>query len=193
MIREEFGIPTVSPGHVLREEARAGTELGRKAVEYTSQGKLAPDAVVVGVVGHWLDQHDGSFVFDGFPRSSGQAEKLDTILEKRQTPLDVVLLLDVPPETIRERVLRRRVCEKCGAVASIGLHVPDEGVGCPRCGGKLIRREDDTVETLDARMKEYEAHTAPLIPFYEGAGLLKRVPSARRPGEVFEQIRHQIT
>lgn len=192
MISESLQIPTVSPGLVLREEAKAGTALGRQAAEYTSRGRLAPDAVVVGVVESWLEHHNGRFAFDGFPRSMSQAKSLECILERRDSTLEAALFLDAPEETIRERVRRRRVCEDCGKTVSLGLHVAEDASECPRCGGILALRKDDSLETLEERLKEYRDMTAPLIPFYENAGLLKRIDSARKPEQVFAAICREL-
>src|SRR5688572_1228775 len=102
MIQAHLKIPTVSPGQVLREELRAGSSLGREAAEYTRKGHLVPDAMATKVVESWLQKNNGAFVFDGFPRSLGQAKSLEPVLKARQTPIETVILFELPLEIIRE-------------------------------------------------------------------------------------------
>jgi adenylate kinase len=189
LIEEHFGIPVTSPGAILREEKKNGTKLGIEAEEYTKYGKLLPDELIIGLVQAWLNQHDGQFVFDGFPRSIGQADALVEMLAKRNTPLDVVLALSADDQTLHQRVASRVMCSKCGRIFSIGLHVGSLSDACPVCGGVLTRRTDDTPETLNARLVEYHEKTEPLLAYYSKAGLLKTVDSTRAPEVVFESVR----
>jgi adenylate kinase len=188
MIAARYGIPITSPGAILREEKRIGSALGVEADKITSQGRLLPDETVVGLIRNWLEHHDSEFVFDGFPRSRGQADALEELLRGRGTPLDAVLALEADADTLRQRVAGRMVCQKCGNIVAAGLHVESAASPCPKCGGPLGRRSDDTPEVLAARLKEYEAKTAPLLDYYEQRKLLRRVDSARTPDLVFASI-----
>ena len=188
MITAKYGIPSASPGAMLRLEKASGTELGLAADQLTRNGSLVPDEMVCRVVEAWLKTHDGEFIFDGFPRSLGQATALTGMLSQRKTPLDVALFLDVDFETISSRVAGRVVCSKCHGNLSIGLHVKSVETACPRCGGKLVKRADDNPETLQLRLQEYKDKTEPLIGRYRELGLLKAVDSSRSPAEVFRSI-----
>ncbi len=188
MISARYSFPITSPGAILREEKRNGTALGLEADKITSQGRLLPDETVVTLVQSWLAQHNGEFIFDGFPRSRGQADALGDILQKRNTPLDVVIALDAGLDTLRSRVASRMVCTRCGQIVSAGLQVEGPESSCPKCGGALTRRNDDTPEVLDARMREYAEKTEPLIAYYEERRLLRRVDSTRTPDLVFASI-----
>ena len=188
MIRSKFQIPTASPGAMLREQKKAGTPLGIEAEKLTSRGQLLPDDLIVDLVKSWLDDHDGAFIFDGFPRTTGQALTLETLLTGRNTPLDVALSLEVGFDTILDRVSRRMVCDDCGNIVSIGLHVASEESPCPSCGGKLHRRSDDNEETLRQRMGEYREKSEPLISFYAERGVLKHIDASRTPEQVFGDI-----
>ena len=188
MITAKFGIPSASPGAMFREEKAAGTELGISAEKLTRHGKLVPDEMVCRVVNAWLKAHDGEFIFDGFPRSLGQADALEGMLAERNTPLDVALLLEADFDTIASRVQSRLVCSKCRTNLSLGLHIASVDALCPKCGGKLIRRSDDNLETLHVRMKEYADKTEALVSHYSDLGLLRVVDSTRTPDLVFESV-----
>jgi adenylate kinase len=173
---------------MLRQERRAGTELGLEAERQTSQGRLLPDEIIVDLVSAWLKEGDDQFVFDGFPRSTGQANALEELLAKRETPLDVVIALDADLNTLQSRVVHRLMCKDCGEILSIGLHVASESDPCPKCGGILVRRSDDSLETLAARMVEYRDKTEPLLEYYDNRKLLRRVDSSQLPEVVFASV-----
>jgi adenylate kinase len=188
MIRDRFGIEAPSPGAILREQLDSGTPLGIEAGKFTSQGRLVPDHLIVELVRDWLAQRDGAFIFDGFPRTIVQADAFEEILEERKMPLEVVLSLEATVETIERRIARRMTCSKCGTSVSIGLHVSDASSPCPRCGGKLQRRADDSPEILRERLVEYGEKTAPLAEYYHGKGLVRAVDANRTPELVFSDI-----
>lgn len=188
MIHDRYQLPITSPGAILREERKLGTPLGMEAEKATSQGQLVSDEIVNAVVKGWLSRHGNAFVFDGYPRSLGQASSLDAMLTENRTSLDVALLLKVDGETIRGRVERRMVCSACGRIVSVGLQITTTESPCPSCAGALTKRLDDTPETLEVRMREYEAKTAPLIEYYRARDLLRSVDAARMPDVVFGSI-----
>ena len=183
--------PITSTGELLRREHNLGTDLGLEADRFTSLGQLVPDHVVVDSLGAWMDAASTpatSLVLDGTPRTLGQAVALDELLSRRSLFLTGVLLLEVSPETIMDRVQHRLVCERCGRSLRRGDEVQDATVACPVCGGVLERRRDDTAEALAMRMTEFEEKTAPLIPFYEARGLLRRVSGEGKVDEVFKRV-----
>ena len=184
----EWGIPITSVGEVLRHEAAAGTPLGREAAAFTNEGKLVPDRLALACIEGWLATRTGAFVFDGFPRSAGQALALDKILSDRHAPLSAVIWLEVPLEVIQDRVSRRLVCSRCGRTFGLGWQVKDRGGPCPVCGGALQNRHDDDPITLTRRLSEYREHTEPLLQFYEQRHLLRRIDARQQPEKVFAQI-----
>jgi adenylate kinase len=188
LIQAAYSVPVTSPGAIFREEKQKGTPLGLRADELTSRGALLPDEMVVDVVKVWLAENNGAFLFDGFPRTVGQAEALAALLEQRDTPLEAVLLLEADIDTLRRRVQQRLVCQQCGGIVSEGLHVTNASDQCPKCGGTLSRRADDTLETLERRMEQYSAKTMALVGYYESRGLLYRIDSTRAPEAVFKSI-----
>lgn len=188
MIQARYEIPSASPGSMLREEQAAGTPLGIEADKLTSRGQLVPDTTINRLVGNWLEKRDSQFVFDGYPRSRGQADALEVMLVKRRTPLELVLSFEADLETLQSRVRNRLVCAKCRRNFSTALHVSGDADPCPHCGSQLLRRADDTPETLALRMNEYAAKTEPLIAYYTARGLLRGVDATRAPDRVFASV-----
>ena len=188
LMMERWGIPVVSVGDVLRSEIAAGTALGQEAARYMEHGSLVPDRVALTSVEGWLKAHGDQFVFDGFPRTVGQAEALATILAHRDAPLTAVLWLELAVSLIEHRVSRRVVCADCSRSFQIGMHVAGRHEVCPVCGGMLTTRHDDDPEKLATRMIAYNESTAPLMDYYEPRGLLHRIDAAQTPDEVFTQI-----
>jgi adenylate kinase len=187
-MQAKFNLPITSPGAMLREERRLHTPLGLEAEKLTSQGRLLPDETIVALVRAWLSQHGSQFIFDGFPRSVGQADALETMLSERGAPLDAAFALEAPLAVLEKRVAGRLVCLQCGQIVGAGLHVEGPGSPCPRCGGALGRRSDDTAETLRIRLEEYREKTEPLLGYYLQRGLLQRVDGAASPDEVFKSM-----
>ena len=188
-LQHDFGMAIVSPGSLLRAEKAAGTELGKEADDITSRGQLVGDSIVNSLVENWLGlQSDAGFVFDGYPRTIGQAHALDKMLNTRGTPLEQVILLEASNAELLRRVQSRATCVACGYIVRIGLHVQSVEDKCPRCGGVLTRRADDTAETLKNRLVEYREKTEPLVEHYEAQGLLARVRTEAAPEEVFREV-----
>lgn len=177
-----------SPGAILREQKRVGSPLGVEAEKLTSQGKMVPNELVNESFRGWLQLHQNAFVFDGYPRTAGQADALDELLSGNGQSLDMVVLLEIDLPTIQNRVANRMTCAICGWVGSIGLHVKNANADCPRCGGRLVKRRDDPSETLAARLAEYGEKTEPLISRYRERGILHSVDAGRRPEVVFDSL-----
>ncbi|GAW90889.1 adenylate kinase [Calderihabitans maritimus] len=174
---EKLKVPHISTGDMFRKAIKEGTELGRKAKEYMDAGQLVPDEVTVGIVKERLQEPDcqQGFLLDGFPRTVAQAEALDKILSELDMNLDAVINIEVPREKLIERLTGRRVCRNCGATYHVIFNPPSEPGKCDNCGGELYQRSDDTEETVANRLDVYKKQTEPLIAFYEGKGLLKRI------------------
>jgi adenylate kinase len=193
MITRQFGIPVTSPGAILRREKDLGTPLGVETAELTQRGDLVPDKIIVGLIEDWLRLHGSyGFVFDGFPRTTPQAESLQDILIKHRTPLDLAIWLDVSEDTVGERILSRLQCQGCGFTTATASAVFAERPICPYCDGPLIRRSDDDPAVLQKRLVEYNAKTQPLAAFYDKLGTLRRVDGNRDREAVFADISRLI-
>ena len=188
---ERHGIPQLSTGDVLRAAVKAETELGRKAAAIMERGDLVPDEVVVGIIDARLDHDDCAkgFILDGFPRTLGQAEALDSMLAAKGQSLDHVIEMKVDDQALVERITGRFTCAKCGAGYHDRFKTPKvEGV-CDVCGGtEFTRRKDDTAETVTSRLKAYHEQTAPLLPYYEAQGVLGSVDGMADFDEVTRQL-----
>ena len=180
-IIEEFGTPQISTGDIIRAAIRGGTELGKEFKSYTDAGKLVPDELVNRMVKDRLAQDDvkGGFLLDGFPRTVPQAEALDGMQTELGRQLNHVLLLEVADSVLLERITGRRSDPETGRVYHIKFDPPPAEVA-----GRVIQRSDDTEEVLAQRLEEYHAKTAPLIPFYEEKGLLRRIAGEGSPEEI---------
>ncbi|GAB4261773.1 adenylate kinase [Deferrisoma sp.] len=187
---ERYGIPQISTGDILRAAVRDGTELGRKAKEYMDAGKLVPDEVVIGIIEERLQEPDCAkgFILDGFPRTVPQADALGEVLGKLGQAIDHVVSIEVPDEELVERLTGRRTCRGCGAMYHVKFTPPAKDGVCDKCGGELYQRDDDREETIRSRLKVYHDQTAPLVEYYEKAGLLRRVPGQGSVDEIYQRI-----
>ena len=173
-IAENFNIPKISTGDIFRANVSGGTDLGKLAKKYMDAGDLVPDEVTIAMVRDRLRQDDAKagFLLDGFPRTIGQANELDRILDEIGLALDVVLDLEVDNDEVVRRLSGRRLCKRCGHVWHIEFDAPKvEGI-CDKCGGELYHRDDDYPDTVRHRLDVYGQQTRPLIEFYDARGQL---------------------
>ncbi len=170
VINKELGIPTISTGNMLRAAVKAGTEYGLKAKAAMDAGALVSDDIVIGILKDRIAEPDAQngFILDGFPRTVPQAEALDAM----GVQIDKVIEIDVPDETIKQRLSGRRVCLKCGATYHVDFKPSKvEGV-CDACGDPIVIRKDDEPATVLSRLATYHETTAPLKGYYENQGKL---------------------
>ncbi len=190
MITRHFAISVTSPGTILRRERDLETPLGLQADEIAKQGGLVPDDIIVKLIEDWLNLHGKEgFVFDGFPRTVTQAERLEEILQRNGgASLDIAIWLEVSEETVRDRIASRLQCRRCGFTTSLTSACFSERPVCPYCDGPLIRRNDDDVSVLQTRLAEYKSKTEPLASFYEERHALHRIDGNRDREVVFADI-----
>ena len=187
LLAATFGIPSASTGAILRDEKARGSEIGLEASRWTSEGKLFPDELALRVVWNWVDGRK-RFILDGFPRTLGQATTFDEGLVERDLSLDAVYFLNLSEELVRDRMTSRLTCADCGSVFNEKFHNVTSESPCPKCGGKLARREDDTMEALDHRLAQYREHTLPVVEHYRTKGLLKEVDVTPGRDAVFNHL-----
>lgn len=190
LLASRFQLPKISTGDILREAVRNKTVLGLQAKAWLDQGKLVPDAVVVGIVKQKLGEPmcAKGFLLDGFPRTIRQAEDLDDLLSSRGERLDRVVNFVVPRDQVVRRLTGRRSCSKCHAVFHVELNPPRRAGICDRCGSELVQRSDDKRETVEARLSVYEQQTAPLVDYYRQRGLLSELDGSGRIEEVHQRL-----
>lgn len=163
-LKERYGIDHVSTGEVIRDEIRRGTELGRSMEEYIREGKLAPDEIVIGMIEHYVTEHMNArgCIFDGFPRTTVQAEEFDKILAKHGLQVDIMVDIHVPEEELVRRILLR---------------------------GKDSGRADDTSEeVIRGRLDVYRMQTAVVADYYAAQGKYASVNGTGTMEEVFSRI-----
>jgi adenylate kinase len=185
LLVESFGIPHISSGDMLRAAVKAGTPLGVEAEGYMKRGDLVPDAVVIGMILERIQQADAKdgFMLDGFPRTAPQAEALAAAMEGAGVALDAVVLIEVDDSLILERITGRRTDPETGTIYHLTFNPPPADVV-----DRLVHRSDDTAEACTARLKKYHSETAPIIPFYQGRGLLRRVDGVGSTAEVTGRV-----
>jgi adenylate kinase len=188
---QDFGLPYYSTGIILREAVAEGSELGKEAKGYMDSGELVPDDLISRAVAERFDsgEADNGFLLDGFPRTIGQAEVLDEILESRGRKLTSVLLIDAPDDEVVRRLSGRRTCAKGGHVYHMEFDPPKNDGVCDQDGSRLVQRDDDKPETVRNRLSVYHEQTEPLIEWYQDKDLLVRVDGTRSPDEVHDRIR----
>ena len=185
-ICEYCHIPQISTGNIIRAAMKNGTEAGQKAQEFVHAGKLVPDAVVIEMVNERLKQDDckNGFILDGFPRTVPQAQAL----QEMGVEIDHVIDIEVPDETIMQRLTGRRVCGECGASYNIINNPPKVENVCDKCGHELIIRKDDHPDTVKDRLQVYHEQTEPLKDFYEKRGLLYMIEGTRPVEQVTKDV-----
>ncbi|MBA2261912.1 MAG: adenylate kinase [Solirubrobacterales bacterium] len=193
-LQEDFHLPYVATGDILREAVREGTELGRKAKEYMDAGDLVPDDLVIAVVLERIasDEARDGFLLDGFPRNREQGEALDRAIDRLGRRLTAALLVEVPDEEVVRRLSGRRVSVKSGRVYHVEFDPPKHEGRCDVDGSRLVQRDDDKPETVRHRLAVYHENTKPLIAYYEQQGILRRFDGGRPPTEVHDHIRATI-
>ena len=193
-LHDDFQVPYIATGDMLRENVREGTELGREAKSYMDAGDLVPDGVIVAMAAERLQEDDArdGFILDGFPRTIDQAKALDKQLGELGRRITAVLLLDVPDEEVERRLSGRRVCVKKGHNYHVEFDPPKREGVCDQDGSRLIQRDDDQPEVIRNRLGVYHRQTEPLVDYYDDQGLLRRIDGTRDPTEVHDHIRAVI-
>jgi adenylate kinase len=187
---DKYGIPQISTGDILRKAVADGTPLGKEAKVIMDKGELVTDQIVIGLVKDRLAQDDckTGYILDGFPRTTPQAEALDSVLTDMGSPLDVALSVDVAKSELMQRLTGRRTCAACQQMYNVHFSAPAKEGVCDKCGGELMQRDDDKEATIKNRLDVYEKSTAPLIDYYGKKGILKSVEGVGSIDDIFNKI-----
>ena len=190
MLDEKFRSPQVSTGNILRKSIQNGTELGNRAKIFMNAGKLVQDDVVIGLIKERIVQEDcqAGFIFDGFPRTIVQAERLTETLDEMCLLIDAVVDFEVESEELVNRLTGRSTCLDCGAMFHRTSSPPLRVGICDSCKGELCQREDDKEDTIKKRLEVYERETAPLKEYYRKQGNLKTVQGSGTVEEIFSRV-----
>jgi adenylate kinase len=186
LLAARLGVPKISTGDLFREEISRGSSLGDEVAKVINAGQLVPDATTLRVLEERLGRPDArtGAVFDGFPRTIGQAEALDALLTGSGRHLERVIDVDVPTEELVRRMAGRLICRRCHKTYHEVFDPPPKSGVCGRCGGELYRRPDDQPDAIRTRLRVYAEQTAPLIDYYRQHGLLVSVDGAKPRDEV---------
>jgi adenylate kinase len=190
-LQEDFRLPYVATGDILRAAVRDGTELGQAAKRYMDAGELVPDELVIDLIVDRIgaeDARDG-FILDGFPRTRAQADALGEAFDKLGRRITAVPLFDVPDEELVRRISGRRVSVKTGRVYHVESDPPKHEGRCDVDGSRLVQRDDDKPEVVKKRLEVYHEETEPLVSYYDERGLLRRIDGTRSPTEVHDHVR----
>ena len=176
-LKEQWGLPHLASGDLLRAHVKENTELGQRARPYMERGDLVPDALIIDMMADRLAQPDagGGYLLDGFPRTVAQAEALDRRLVELGQRLDAVIYLEVPEQEILRRLSGRRICPNCNAIYQIQTMPPKRDGICDKCGAALIQRADEQEDVVRNRLRVYGEQTEPLLTYYRGRGLLHQI------------------
>lgn len=187
-LSQEWNLVHISTGDLFRYHLAHQTELGQAAKDYMESGRLVPDDITEAMLKDRIEQEDvrrsEGFVLDGFPRTVPQGQALDTLLTARGERLNRSILIHVPTEVLLERLVGRRTCNDCKASYHVDYHPPKVAGICDLCGGALIQRDDDQLETVRIRLQVYHEETEPLVAFYRASGLLATVNGDQDPASV---------
>lgn len=184
-IMEDFNIPQISTGDLLRAAVKKGSELGLEAKKIMNLGTLVPDNIVLQLLKERFGQKDckNGFILDGYPRNLTQAQDLKSI-----TDIDLVINIEVNYDLLIERITGRRTCKQCGAIFHIKYNPPKEKGLCDNCSGLLFQRDDDNEETVRKRITTYESETKPLIEYYQRQGILESLLSDGTIDEMYQKV-----
>jgi adenylate kinase len=187
---KSLGVPHLSTGDMFRDHVGRGTELGRLAQPIMERGELVLDEIVLGMVEERLTRADcaAGCVFDGFPRTLPQAEKLDQILERGGFARPVVVHIAVAEELLVRRLTGRRTCKVGGEIYNIYERPPKSPGRCDHDGGELVQRADDREEVIRERFAAYQRQTRPLVEYYTRQQALVDVDGAPAADAVAAQV-----
>jgi adenylate kinase len=193
-LNADLRLPYYATGDILRGAVRDETPLGKSAKEYMDRGDLVPDEVIVGVIVERIDSEEAreGFILDGFPRTVPQAEALDAKLAELDRGVTAVLLIEADDDEVVRRLGGRRTCEAEGHVYHVDFNPPKvEGI-CDVDGSPLMIRDDDQPDVIRKRLATYHEKTEPLVSYYDGKGVLRRVAGEREPDEVTAELREVL-
>jgi adenylate kinase len=190
-LQDGHGLIQLSTGDMLRAAVASGGDIGNQVKAIMERGELVSDDVMIAMIKDRIQEADcaDGFILDGFPRTTAQAEALDEMLADMGRELDNVVEMRVDDLALVGRITGRYSCAKCGAGYHDDFQKPaTEGV-CDSCGStEFSRRKDDNAETVTSRLEAYHAQTAPLLPYYDGKGVLAGVDGMAEIDEVTLQI-----
>ena len=190
LIVEKYSIPQISTGDMLRKHVKNNTTLGIEAQGYMDKGELVSDSTILSMMKSRLTDKDcnNGYILDGFPRTIPQAEGLDKLLDRLNHIIDIVIVIDVPDDSIVHRMGGRRLHPASGRIYHMIYDPPKKENIDDITGERLIIREDDTEDTVRKRLRIYHKTTSPLIKYYSQRGVLKKIDGNQNIKDVSKSI-----
>ena len=194
LVSEEYNIPHISTGDLLREEIAKNSEIGQSIKKDMNEGNLVSDEVITTLLKNRITKSDclNGYILDGYPRNLAQAKKYNELLEELHYQKGIVIFFDIDKNTALKRTLSRIVCDACGSSYNLlieGLKPHKENI-CDRCNHELKTRTDDTKEVFIHRFDTYINSTKELIEYYQNLGLLHKIDvSSKSPETIFEEVK----
>jgi len=191
MISKDYSIPQISTGDMLREAVKNETELGLKAKVIMEKGELVPDDLILGLIKDRTSQPDcrNGLILDGFPRTTAQAEALSVLMQEMNLPPFACIEISVPDEVVIGRLTSRQNCAKCGTDYNPKNNPPPADGKCSKCGGEIVSRSDDNVETISNRLEVYHSQTAQVKKYYESKGNFFSIDGNKSVDDVYSDVK----
>jgi adenylate kinase len=189
LLAERLDLEHISVGDIFRWNVQHHTKLGAQVRRSVAAGEMVSDDLVETAVHRRLSEHDWNygFIIDGFPRNQPQAR---FFLESYD--LDAVILLEVPDQLVRDRILSRRLCSECGVDYNLIFHRPATAGVCDVCGGQLVARADDTPEAIQSRLRDYHDKTQPVLDLFRAKEVIVAVDATGPVEQIQAAIREQL-
>ncbi|MHB8543193.1 MAG: adenylate kinase [Leptospirales bacterium] len=191
ILSEEYKIPKLATGDLLRESLRNSTPLGLEAKKYMDSGQLVPDQLVLDLIRDKIlpISNESGFILDGFPRTINQARSLDEILKKMCHNVNLALEFKMDEEDRINRLTGRRMCPHCQKTYHVKFAPPKNDLLCDLCGATLVQRSDDNESVIRQRSAVYWEATNPLLDYYRDNSVLKTVNASLSIDNVLTQIK----
>ncbi|MEO0092273.1 MAG: adenylate kinase [candidate division WOR-3 bacterium] len=189
MLAKEFDYAHFSTGDIFRDHIARKTVIGVNAIQYISKGLLVPDEIVLELTKDFIKSNQKKgIVFDGFPRTIGQAKGLDRILSEINDKIDLIIFIELPESEIISRLTARRTCRKCNAIYNLDFKPPKTPGICDICGGELYQRPDDTEKIIKERLVVYQNQTAELKNYYKKNYTIYEIDGNLGKDKVYQEI-----
>lgn len=194
MLKEDFNLPHISTGDILRKKSEENSELGKEILDKISNGKFVSDELMISLLKERIQNNDcqQGYILDGFPRNISQALSYEKMLDELSKELGLVIVIDIDKEVAKSRIEGRRTCPNCGKIYNINEIKPKQEGICDNCLTPLMKRKDDNSSTYDERYKTYIEKTAPLIDYYNKKGVLYHVDGSNGKTDTHDQIKKII-
>lgn len=191
MVAQKYNAEHFDTGKVLRQVSKMDTPLGREIYEIVIEKKeLVPSRILKEILHLRLNdlQREQNIVFDGVPRNMEQAEYFEEALSEFGRKLDKVFFIDISEKESVTRISKRWICSKCRKILIMGEDIKKTDDVCPKCGGEIAQRADDTPEGVKKRLEIYRKETIPVLNFFKKEGLLIEINGEQPIEKVFEDI-----